>query len=96
MQAPSCFHAKSSNVFYILHTKFKFSTRVKLVPSTVVVFLKNTKFSIDSMQLLEFVDYHSAAAGGRWPTAVGKCSDHPGRADEENQLRPLLEELNFR
>ena len=49
------------------------------------------------MQLLEFVDYHSAA-GGRWPrsTAVGKCSDHPGRADEENQLRPLLEELNFR
>jgi hypothetical protein len=42
------------------------------------------------MQLLEFVDYHSAA-GGRWPTAVGKCSDHPGRADEENQLRPLLE-----
>ena len=89
MQAPSCFHAKSSNVFYILHTKFKFSTRV-------VVFLKNTKFSIDSMQLLEYVDYHSAAAGGRWPTAVGKCSDHPGRADEENQLRPLLEELNFR
>ena len=61
---------------------------------SVVVF-KNTKFSIDSMQLLEFVDYHSAA-GGRWPTAVGKCSDHPGRADEENQLRPLLEELNFR